>query len=86
MAWGGWVRWLLSPLISTPEVTPAGDLAAWQPQAWLMGAGGISIQNLFQEDVAWNWKHVITSPTMPECCSLIMLLSLEHSPFVGLGG
>lgn len=82
----GWGRGLLSPLISTPEVTPTGDLAAWQPQAWLMEAGGISIQNLFREDVPWNWKHVIMSPTVPGCHSLITLLSLEHSPFVGLGG
>lgn len=43
-AWGGW---LLSPLISAAEVTPAGNLAARQPEAWLMRAEGISIQNLF---------------------------------------
>lgn len=66
--------------------SPAGDLAAQQPQAWLVGAGGISIQNLYWEDVPWNWKHVIMSPTAPGCCSLITFLLLEHSPFGGLGG
>ena len=51
-----------------------------------MGAGGISIQNLFREDVPWNWKHVIMPLTEPGSRSLITLLLLEQSPFVGLGG
>lgn len=36
-----------------------GSSAAWQPEAWLMRAEGISIQNLFREDVPWNWKRII---------------------------
>lgn len=46
--------WLLSPLINEADVMPTGHLAAQQPQPWLVGAGGISTQNLFWEDTPWN--------------------------------
>lgn len=41
-------------------------LGTWQlgrrpPEAWLMRAEGISIQNLFREDVPWNREHIIMS-------------------------
>lgn len=81
--------WLLFPLISAAEFTPAVNLAAQQPEAWLMRAEGISIQNLSREDVPWSWERITvslqTSQVAPGCHSLITVLSLEQSPSLGLG-
>lgn len=52
-----------------------GSSAARQLQAGLIEEGRISNQNLFQEDVPWNWKHVIMWPPVPGCHVLITLLT-----------
>lgn len=52
------------PLLSVQQrllLLGAWQLGSQQPEAWLMRAEGISIQNLFWEDVPWNWEHIIMS-------------------------